>query len=92
MSESLQPSRKLSPTDRDFEIYEAVHLTGQRREDVRVTVGLHRIQESGAGRQRRPDRGGGLRERCAVVHVGAPGGLGRQHRGQDPLGNQHTRS
>src|SRR6266576_1976414 len=28
MSESLQPSRKLPPTDRDFEIYEAVHLTG----------------------------------------------------------------
>src|SRR5206468_3685640 len=32
MSESLQPSRKLPPSDRDFEIYEAVHIQHQFEE------------------------------------------------------------
>ena len=43
MSESLQPSRKLPPTDRDFEIYEAVHI---RHQSTWLLADRHRISQT----------------------------------------------
>src|SRR5947199_2970958 len=43
MSESCQPSRKLPPTDRDFEIYEAVHI---RHQSTWILADRHRISQT----------------------------------------------
>src|SRR5262249_52374096 len=66
---------------------EPVDLGGQRGEHVGMSVRLHRVQQGGVLGQRRPYRRGGLRQGCPVIYVRAARRRGRQHRGEDPLGN-----
>ncbi|MBW8885120.1 MAG: sigma-70 family RNA polymerase sigma factor, partial [Planctomycetia bacterium] len=47
MSDSLQPSRKLPPTERDFDVYEAVHIAGYptREQSQKYDISQTRVRQ-----------------------------------------------